>query len=117
MSKALWEDLEAQYRITIAIGQSQKELSQLMQKLVIRLACFEADMIYYKEEELVGTYILRTQLFLKVRLMEEIIGFSMPCLKLVTSETLIAPLKEKDMRDLLSELLVFSDKSMELHVS
>lgn len=88
-----------------------------MQKLVIRLACFEADMIYYKEEELVGTYILRTQLFLKVRLMEEIIGFSMPCLKLVTSETLIAPLKEKDMRDLLSELLVFSDKSMELHVS
>lgn len=88
-----------------------------MQKLAIRLARFEADRIYYKKEELVGIPIRWTHLFLKVRLIKEIVGFNMPYLKLVTLETLTTPLKEEDMANLLSELSVFLDKAMELHVS
>lgn len=53
----------------------------------------ELDKIYY-EEELARRSIPQTQLFLKARLMKEIVEFNMPYLKLVTLETLIIILFE-----------------------
>lgn len=86
-----------------------------MRKLAIRLAKLEVDRIYYEEEELTRRSILRMQLFLKTRLIREIVEFNIPYLELVTLKTLIASLKEKHIKDLVG-LFVFPDRAIELRV-
>lgn len=97
-------------------GLRLEELSQLMQKLAIRLIWLEIDKVSYEEEKLYARSALWSQLFLKTKLAKEITRFAMPCLELVTLETLIAQLKEKDVNDLLAKLSVFSDEAIELYV-
>lgn len=48
--------------------------------------------------------------------MREIVEFSMSYLELVTLESLIAPLKEKYIKDILARLFVCLDEAMELHI-
>lgn len=114
-SRALWEDLETQCCAAVATGLGLEKFSQLMRKLAIRLAKLEVDRIYYEEDELTRRSILRMQLFLKTRLIREIVEFNIPYLELVTLKTLIASLKEKHIKDLVG-LFVFPDRAIELRV-
>lgn len=46
----------------------------------------------------------------------EIVGFNMSYLDLVTLETLITPLKEKNVKDLLIGIFVLSNRAMKLQI-